>query len=222
MERPNKTESLERTRERLIFHEAQLGADDLEEIRGLAEPTARLMERVDEFLTERRKSGDESIRKMAMRERRTVGLDQVWREFDLAVLGLTKRDREDARYIQIYGKLTLSGVLRLSAEEKVKVSLEAVSSLGEAKFEAIKTPWQERLTVAATALGDAHRALVGALEARESFNTKGTLLRMDVLDLLNRNYADILQHFPNQKAVVNSFFATFEAPKKKGKTQEDP
>lgn len=208
MERPFENEAILRTRDRVIYHTAQLQADEHPDILALAPSAQARLDQIDAHLAQRQRLDDDITRALAARDRRDLQADKLLRRFDLALLSLTERRRDDARFFAVYQGANLSTVIRLPIPEQVHAMQNMVASLDRPDLAPLKADWQAPLADATAKLDAAQTALADALRARANATAQASLLRLDVVRLLELNHAELSALFPHDRDVVESYFTS--------------
>ena len=208
MQKPFTRESTQRLRRRMVYHIAQLEAEPAHA--GMLAANRTLLERLDAFSDAGRGVSDGVTRAMAVRARSDRRADEAIRAFDLALLGLIDRDREDPRYVIAYQERNMTETLRLPFKKQAKAMRHIAAQMDEGRpLAALADPHQEALREAAEALAGADEALKQALDARAARSTERTLLRLDVTRVLEKDYAALLQITPHDEDEVELYFYAF-------------
>jgi hypothetical protein len=214
MQLPTTTEALPRLSARLEFHLAYLEASAAFD--ELVEPTRAWLRRADDLELRRKQIARLLIQRRAVRELADETADEALRAFEIQLLALARRVREDRRYQVAFGRAPLSALIRLAPADEARALQELLTALAALAQEPDQADLADFLTreapplqEAADALAQAEAALQEALAQRVTFQRDLELFRMDLRRLLQKNYADIQQRYPHQKTRVERFFTNF-------------
>ena len=207
MERPADKESPERTRERLLYHAAQLRGAEQEEATALLDPTRALLARYDAHLQARALRSDSATEAQALRDRRDQKADRLLGRFDLALLGLVERKRDDARFMAVYQGKNLTGVRRLPFAEQADFMEGMASALDRPELAPLQAEWQATLRQHAQALREAQATFQAAVQQRDALHADAALLRLETKRLLELNYADLLKLYPHSGEAEDFFLS---------------
>lgn len=218
METPKADEALPRLTDRAVFHHAQLSA---------AEAPAEHIQSVQGWLdsalllrTDMEGSRQRLMTAVARRDRRDRIADRALSQLELAALALVERRREDPRYVRLFQPRSLSALTRLPIPEAIKALRVLADALDEPGLEPLRAH-QAPLREHADTLAAAQQELEEALASRGLLTSRLTLLRMELVRLLQRSHADLTALYPHDKAEVESFFIAFNRRRRKKKDGAD-
>lgn len=219
METIKNTESLDRLILRIIYHDAQLGADarfpEMLQAIGVMYDRARALE------SQRQNETAARIRKLAMRVRAEIRLDEIVRDFELALLGLVRRDKQDERYLLFFGKLSMARIITESIPEKIDHVRRLIESLDNPSVAALRDPHKAALQTTLDLLATAQNQYDEAIQALEITSYSILAFKEELTILFRSHYGELIKAIPRKKQEVEQFFLRFNTEKSGKKNSKE-
>lgn len=219
METIRSAESLERLILRIVYHDAQLGADT--RFPEMLNAVDEIYHRARALESQRQTETVTRVRTLASRNRADIKVTEAGRDFELAVLSLVHRSNEDERYILFFGKMTLARILKLPISEKLDHLQRIIISLDNPSVASLRDPHKNALQAAVDLLKIAQSQYEEALRALVASGYLVMAFREELMVLFRTHYGELIKAFPRNKREVEQFFIHLNTEKKGNKNSQE-